>query len=127
MPHFKDQSSRLYFLSDDDIEAGGVALLPAGSEQITDAEADTIRAAMQPTEPAVPQIVTRRQAMLALLAADKLDAVNLAIQNAPRAVQITWETARDFERTNPLIEALAPQLGLTEADVDALFIEASKL
>lgn len=77
---------------------------------------------------AAPQsVVTRRQAMLALLAAGKLDAVEAVISQAPRAVQITWETARDFERTNPLIEALAPQLGLTEADVDALFIEASKL
>lgn len=81
-----------------------------------------------PTDPnVIPQIVTRRQALLALLAAGKLDAVELQIQNAPRAVQIAWSAASTFERTNPLIEALAPDLGLAPADIDTLFIEAAKL
>lgn len=80
-----------------------------------------------PTSRVVSRIVTRRQAMLALLAAGKLDAVEAVISQAPRAVQITWEAAQDFERTNPLIEALAPQLGLAPADIDNLFIEAAKL
>ena len=75
----------------------------------------------------VPQVVTRRQALLALLAAGKLDAVDLTIKNAPRAVQIAWEAAGTFERTNPLIEALAPTLGLSPVDIDNLFIEAAKL
>lgn len=75
----------------------------------------------------VPQVVTRRQALLALLAAGKLDAVDLAIKNAPRAVQIAWDAAGTFERTNPLIEALAPTLGLSPVDIDNLFIEAAKL
>jgi len=75
----------------------------------------------------VPQVVTRRQALLALLAAGKLDQIDLLIQNAPRAVQIAWEAAGTFERNNPLIETMAPQLGLTEADVDGLFIEAAQL
>lgn len=61
--------------------------------------------------------------MLALLAAGKLGAANLAIQNAPRAVQIAWEAAGTFERTNPL----APALGLSSTDIDNLFIEAAKL
>lgn len=65
--------------------------------------------------------------MLALLAAGELDAVEAVISQAPRAVQITWEAAQDFERTNPLIESIAPQIGLTESDIDALFTEAAKL
>ena len=80
-----------------------------------------------PEIPRVPQVVTRRQALLALLAAGKLDAVDLTIKNAPRAVQIAWEAAGTFERTNPLIEALAPTLGLSPVDIDNLFIEAAKL
>ena len=75
----------------------------------------------------VPQAVTRRQALLALLAAGKLDQIELLIQSAPRAVQIAWEAAGTFERDNPLIATLAPQLGLTDQDVDNLFIEAAKL
>lgn len=76
---------------------------------------------------AVPQVVTRRQALLALLAAGKLDQIDLLIQNAPRAVQIEWEAAGTFDRTNPLIEALAPQVGLTPEAIDLLFIEAAQL
>lgn len=75
----------------------------------------------------VPQSVTRRQAMLALLAVGKLDQIELLIQGAPRAVQIEWEAAGTFERSNPLIEALAPQVGLTDVDVDNLFAAAAQL
>lgn len=77
--------------------------------------------------PTKPMVVTRRQALLALLAAGKLDQIELLIQSAPRAVQIAWEAAGTFERNNPLIATMAPQLGLTEADVDGLFIEAAQL
>lgn len=78
-------------------------------------------------EPALPQVLTRRQALLALLAAGKLDQVELVIQSAPRAVQIAWEAAGTFERDNPLIESIAPQVGLSEQDVDNLFIQAAAL
>lgn len=86
-----------------------------------------VLASAVPAAPVVPQSVTRRQALLALLAAGKLDVANQVMQTAPRAVQITWETAQNFERYNHLIDALAPQLGLTGADIDNLFIEAAKL
>jgi hypothetical protein len=86
-----------------------------------------VLASTVPVAPTVPQIVTRRQAMLALLAAGKLDTVELQIQNSPRAVQIAWEAAGTFERANPLIKALAPSLGLSDEDIDNLFIEAAKL
>lgn len=75
----------------------------------------------------VPQVVTRRQALLALLAAGKLDQIESLIQGAPRAVQIAWEAAGTFERTNPLIESLAPEVGLAEPDLDALFVQAAQL
>lgn len=75
----------------------------------------------------VPSAVTRRQALLALLAAGKLDAVEQQMLAAPRAVQIAWGAAGTFERTNPLIAELAAQVGLDAAAVDLLFIEASKL
>lgn len=88
---------------------------------------DEPEAPAQPEIPRVPQVVTRRQALLALLAAGKLDQIELAIQNAPRAVQIAWEAAGTFERSNPLIEALAPQVGLTDVDVDNLFAAAAQL
>ena len=76
---------------------------------------------------AVPQAVTRRQALLALLAAGKLDEIEQLIQAAPRAVQIAWEASGTFERSSPLIDSLAPQVGLTSEAVDLLFIEAAQL
>lgn len=75
----------------------------------------------------IPVAVTGRQAKLALLAAGKLDQVEVLLQAAPRAVQIAWETAGTFERTNPLIAGLASQVGLTSTDIDQLFVEAAKL
>ena len=83
------------------------------------------------TAPPVPQSVTMRQARLALLAASKLAAVDLAIASLPspqkEAAQIEWEYAATVERTSPLIEQLAPALGLTEAEMDALFASAAEL
>lgn len=75
----------------------------------------------------VPRVVSRRQALLALLAAGKLDQVEQHIQSSPREAQIAWEAAGTFERDNPLIEALAPQVGLTDVDVDNLFAAAAQL
>lgn len=75
----------------------------------------------------IPKSVTRRQALLALLAADKLDEVELIVQNSPRAVQIAWESAGTFERDNPLIGSLGSKAGLSSDDIDHLFEQAAKL
>lgn len=75
----------------------------------------------------VPSTVTMRQAQLALLAADKLDQVTALIAESPRAVQIAWSTAGTVERSNPLISSLSESLGLTNQDLDNLFIQASQL
>ena len=120
MPYYQTPDGALHFLE------GGV--LP---EHVHGFPADAVPAA-PPAETAidhsiVPQVVTRRQALRALLAAGKLDQIELLIQSAPRTVQIDWATAGTFERNNPLIAELAPQVGLTEADVDGLFIEAAQL
>ena len=85
-----------------------------------------------PPEPiAVPQIVTMRQARLALLGAGKLAAVNAAINALPsptkEAAQIEWEYSQEVNRQNGLVSQLAPLLGMTDADLDALFIAGAAL
>lgn len=75
----------------------------------------------------VPQTVTMRQARLALLQAGLLDAVTAAVQQAGQAVQIEWEYATDVRRASPLVQAISAGMGLTEAQVDALFIAGAKL
>lgn len=52
--HFKDHNNALYFLSAEDIARGGRSLIPANCVEITDTEADEIRAAQQPQpDPAI--------------------------------------------------------------------------
>lgn len=81
--------------------------------------------------PAVPQSVTMRQARLALLAAGMLPAVEAAIAALPEpdktAAQITWEFAATVDRWFGMVPALAAALGMTDAQIDTLFIEAAKL
>lgn len=85
-----------------------------------------------PPEPvAVPKIVTMRQARLALLGAGKLAAVNAAINALPsptkEAALIEWEFSNEVNRKNGLVSQLAPLLGMTDADLDAMFIAGAAL
>ena len=80
----------------------------------------------------VPTSVTPRQARLALLQIGKLDAVSAALAAIPdpaqrTAAQIEWEYATVIERDSPLVTSLAAGLGLTAADIDALFEAASRI
>jgi hypothetical protein len=77
-------------------------------------------------------VVTMRQARLALLGAGLLALVEgslAAIEDEAEraAAQITWEFAIEVRRTDPLIAALAPVLGLTDEQIDALFAVAETL
>lgn len=81
-----------------------------------------------PAEP-VPQAVTMRQARIALLAAGYLAAVTAAVAAMPGiegdVARIEWEYAQDVRRDSPLIAALAPALGMSGEQVDALFVAAA--
>lgn len=73
----------------------------------------------------VPQVVTMRQARLALLDAGLLDAVQAAVNVAPQETKIAWEYAIELGRSDSLVTTLAASLGLTETQIDGLFILAS--
>jgi len=79
----------------------------------------------------VPQSVTMRQARLALHAAGLLASVEAAIAGMPEpgktAAQITWEFAATVDRAFGMVPALAAAMGMTETQIDTLFIEAAKL
>jgi len=75
----------------------------------------------------IPTTVTMAQAQLALLAAGHLDAVEAAVAQMPREAQILWRKANTVVRGDPLMVQLAALLGLTDAQIDALFIAAGKL
>ena len=80
---------------------------------------------------AVPEVVTMRQARLALLGAGLLAQVNTAVANMPGAegdaARIEWEYAQEVRRDSPLVAALSAAFGWTSAQLDDLFTEGAKL
>ena len=81
--------------------------------------------------PLVPSSITMRQARLMLLGAGLLPSVDSMIATFPEPNQsiakIEWEFASEILRTSTLVGALGSSLGLTEAQLDDLFIQASAL
>ena len=72
----------------------------------------------------VPAVVTPRQIRLALNAAGLRDAVENAVAASDQAIKDWWEYALDIERKHPLIESMAQQLGITDQQIDTLFVAA---
>ena len=83
------------------------------------------------TKPSIPQSVTMRQARLALLGAGKLAGVTAAINALPspqkEAAQIEWEYSQTVERQRGFVLLLGAALGLTDAQLDGLFVTAAGL
>lgn len=77
--------------------------------------------------PIVPQSVTMRQARLALYAAGLLNTVETAIASAGQAAAIEWEYAQEVQRNAGLVPQMASALGMTETQIDDLFISAAVL
>ena len=81
--------------------------------------------------PGVPQVVTMRQARLALLGAGLLplvdDAIN-ALPDPPRtAARIELEYSSEVHRDKPFVQMLGAALGLTGEQLDNLFTQAAQL
>jgi hypothetical protein len=85
----------------------------------------TIATYVPPPAPPVTQI-TMRQCRLQLLAADLLDDVDAAVAQADRAVQIEWEYATVVDRYSPLVSAIGASLGLDDATIGQLFMDAAQ-
>jgi len=86
----------------------------------------TFTAPTPPPAP-VPAEVPQWQARRALHAAGLLTAVEAAVAASSEDVKITWEYAPNIRRDSPMIAALAPVLGLTDAQLDDLFRAAAAI
>lgn len=108
------------------IEPEFAHMLPAGSVQISDEQAQAIIAAQTP-QTFVPPAVTRFQARAALHLAGLLESVEslMADPNTDPLARIAWQDAQEFRRNSPTVLGMAAALGLTEAGLDALFIQAA--
>lgn len=79
----------------------------------------------------IPRVVDMAQARLALLQAGLLDQVQAAVDAMPgaegAAARIAWEYRSTVRRDSTLLAALASQVGLSDAQIDALFVTAATL
>lgn len=120
MPYYKDTTNKVHFIESADF----VYLLPSGSVEITQAEAEALTAS---PPPAIIQSVTMRQARLQLLAIGKLADIEAAIASMGDAAKITWEFSSVVERNNPLVAPMQVLFGWTDEQMDELFVAASLL
>lgn len=86
----------------------------------------------EPELPVVPSSVTRRQARQALLLAGLLDQVQIAIDAILDPVQrgmlqIEWDDGQTFDRDRSTVLTIGAALGLDDAGLDGLFIQAAAL
>ena len=112
-----------------EITLGGM-IRQDGALEFDQARMGEHEAALNPP-PAVPAAVTMRQARLALLGAGLLDDVDAAIAALPspqkEAAKIEWEYSQEVQRHNGFVSVLAPILGMTAEQTDAMFIGAANL
>lgn len=73
----------------------------------------------------VPIKITRLQAKLQLLEIGLLDEVEEIVKQ-DRKVELYWSDATNFYRTDEILLGMATALGLSDAQLDDLFLQASK-
>lgn len=126
MPHYSASTGGLY----PNISMFSPDALPGDLVEISEQEYKEKAGAVVSygdTPVGVPTSVTMRQARLALLAANKLSAINAAMADASEALRIDWEFAATVDRNSPTVAAMAQVLNLTADDLDGLFTAAAKL
>jgi hypothetical protein len=86
---------------------------------------------LPPMPPRVPREIANWRARAVLELAGLLPTVEATISGiegqAGTVVRNAWQSGAPLARHGPTVSALAPALGLTEAQVDAMFIQAEAL
>jgi len=77
----------------------------------------------------IPHTVSPYQARAALDDIGLLDEVETLLTNpaTPKKAKLAWLHAQEFRRDSPTVLAMSAQLGLTEEQLDALFIAAAQI
>jgi hypothetical protein len=72
--------------------------------------------------------VTRRQMLTALHRVGMLETIKAAVAGSGDVeLQIAFDEAQDFERTNPMLIGMTQAIGKTDAEIDAIFALAKGL
>ncbi|MFZ6773022.1 hypothetical protein ACO0LB_09950 [Undibacterium sp. SXout7W] len=85
-----------------------------------------------PDTPRVPEAIAMWQARTVLIEAGLLDDVNTFLANIPDEVarkkaQAKWEFSNTVRRDDSLLSAVVASMGITNAQLDSLFITAAAL
>ena len=76
----------------------------------------------------IPRSLTRRQFKLALIRSGLFETVeNMVAAASDLELRVTYQEAQDFERNHPMILQMAESLGVTDSEIDALFILGGSL
>lgn len=112
-------------------DAGGEALLlPTWPKDAVLATDDQINAILSPVQPKyVPQSVSRAKGLIALELAGHLSAIEayMSHPDTPKIQKLAFDNAQEFARASPTVAAVAQLRGLTDDQIDDLFIAADAI
>ena len=75
----------------------------------------------------VPAIISTLQGKLQLLNLGLIDTIEAIISQSGQAEKIYWKDSTTWERSSPILNRLAPVIGMNQESLDQFFIDASKL
>jgi len=75
----------------------------------------------------IPYKISQLQGKLLLAQMGLIDQIEEMINQAGRPEQIYWEYATEWERTSPILNRLAPTIGMDQDGLDQFFINALKI
>lgn len=114
--YYKDTNNKLHWLDDSAYEH----LLPVGSVQITDAEAQVIIDANKPVDPPVTQI-SPRQIRMAMTQLGLRSQVEAAVAAGDQDMKDWYEFSTYFDRNHPQVLAMAAALNVDDQELDTLW------
>lgn len=113
---YKDINNQLHWLDSSEFEY----LLPEGSVQITDAEADAIREANKPIPSAVTQI-SPRQIRMAMTQLGLRNDVEAVVAAGDQDMKDWYQFSTFFDRNHPQVLAMAAALNVDDQELDTLW------
>jgi len=112
--------------NEDDTRVARIGELYVSGKFVTETQAMDL-GLIEDTRPlVVPEAITKVQLMRVLKLHSLWDTFNAILASSQDAMD-EWTLALQVERSNQFVIDLAPLLGLTSYELDAYFIEASKL
>ena len=85
----------------------------------------------EPLPVPIPQVITARQGKLTLLDfgiyQNVLEYINSLSGDEAIRAKISWEAATEFNRNDPVLEAITEALNLTSEEIDQMFIHGASL